>query len=410
MVSRRILLGGALSLAAARPSLARPPSLDPDADGEALWAQIQGAFDVDRTVINLNSGGCSPAPRAVHDAYVRDLRRANRLPPRVLWREQEPEIEGVRTELAREAGCDPEALAITRNASEALQIAQLGIDLKPGDEVIVSNLEYPRMVNTWAQRVRRDGIVVRTVPLSPSLSDPQQLVDAYAAAAGRRTRVVHVSHVPFMTGQVLPVAALCDWARQRGVFSIVDGAHAFAHVPVDVTEIGCDYYATSLHKWLMAPIGTGFLYVRPDRIAETWALQPAPAARDGDIRKFEAIGTHPAAGHNAIAQALSFHRQLGLARKNARLRRLRARWSDALRGLPGVVLHTPDDPRYGSGIGLVDLGGLPRQWVEALWAERILVQGINPGPFKGVRVSPNVFTTTGEIDRFVAVVRGLAQK
>lgn len=406
MLTRRTLLGSAAALSALGPACAgrRSSLLDPALDGDALWRAVQDAFDVDRTVINLNSGHCSPSPRSVHAAYKQELDRVNASPP---WRlgEQQEQKAAVRAELAQEAGCAPEELALTRGTSESMQIVQLGIPLSAGDEVLISEQDYPRMRNTWAQRARRDGIVVRTVSLPASMTDPQPLLDAYAAARTQRTRALLVSHVVFMTGQVLPVKALCAWARARGIVSIVDGAHAFAQVPVDLHDIGCDYYGTSLHKWLMAPLGTGFLYVRRDRIRETWALQPAPAYRDDDIRKFEAIGTHPPAGHSAIAAALAFHRQIGLARKSARLRQLRARWSDALRGLPGVTLHTPDHPDYGAGIGLVDLGGrLPSAVRQVLWERaRILSQGINPGAFRGIRVSPNLFTTTDEIDQFVAI-------
>ncbi len=388
---------------------APPPAAAPPDDAD-FWAEIQASFDLDRTMSNLNNGGCSPSPRVVHDAYQRALDHSNLAPSFTMWRQLEPGVEQVRRELAVEAGCEPEELAITRNASEALQIVQLGIDLAEGDEVLTTDQDYPRMRDTWAQRARREGVVVKTVSFPVPLTDPRALLDALEAARTERTRVVHVSHVVFLTGQVLPVADVCAWARQHGILSVVDGAHAFAHVPADLHAIGCDYYGTSLHKWLMAPIGTGFLYVRRDRIAPTWALQPAPASLDDDIRKFEAIGTHPAAAHNAVSEAIAFHRRIGFARKRARLVALRRRWMDPLSRDERFVVHTPDDARWAGAIGLVEVKGQePGDVVSELWRRaRIVATPIGHEQFEGVRVSPNVYTTLGELDRFVEIMRDIA--
>lgn len=418
MLSRRTLLAaaGALPalprLAAAAPRPPAPPATGPDEapEDEALWARVAGEFTLDRTVVNLNNGGCCPTPRVVHEALERYLDLSNTAPVYAMWQLLEPGVESVRRELAAEAGCDPEELAVTRNASEALQTAQLGLSLAPGDEVLTTDQDYPRMLDTWEQRVRRDGIVLKKVAFPVPLLDPAPLLDALRAALTPRTKVLHVSHVVFLTGQVLPVKALCAFAREHGLVSIVDGAHAFAHVPVDLHDLGCDYYGTSLHKWLLAPVGTGFLYVRRPRIRDHWPLTPAAASLAENIRKFEEIGTHPAANHDAVAEALVFHRGIGRARKHARVHALRRRAELGLAGLPNLRLHTPADPALSGAIGLVEVVGVePGKLTAALWERwRILATPITHPAFRGVRITPNVYTLPREIDVFVEAMRVLA--
>jgi len=315
---------------------------------ENYWREIQQAFTLDRTVINLNNGGCCPSPRVVHEAFKRYLDISNQAPVYHMWQILEPNIETVRRRLAAEFGCDPEEMAITRNASEALQIAQLGIDLNAGDEIVTTNQDYGRMLDTWDQRVQRDGVTLKKIsfPVPPASMD--DLADRLLGAVTARTKVLHFCHITNLTGQIFPVRRICDAARAKGIKTIVDGAHAFAHFPFRGSDLGCDYYGTSLHKWLLAPIGTGFLYVRRENIESLWPLQPASAKRAKDIRKFEEIGTHPAANHNAIAEALGFHEGIGSERKASRLRYLRNRWADRLRANPRIRIHTSMDPNWAS--------------------------------------------------------------
>jgi selenocysteine lyase/cysteine desulfurase len=326
-----------------------------------------------------------------------------------MWRVLEPRIESVRRELARELGCDPEELAITRNASEALQIAQLGIDLKPGDEVITTNQDYGRMLDTWEQRVRRDRIKLTKVsfPVPPRSHD--DLADRLLGAITPATKVLHFCHITNLTGQIFPVKKICDAARAKGVKTIVDGAHAFAHFPYSAADLGCDYYGTSLHKWLLAPIGTGFLYVRRENIEGLWPLTPANAGRAKDIRKFEEIGTHPAANHNAIAEALAFHDGIGSERKAARLRYLRNRWAERLKATGRFRIHTSLDPVQSCAIGTVQILGVDTgKAVQQLWDKwRIIATPINHAEYTGIRVTPNVYTTLEEIDTFSGAIEGL---
>jgi len=415
MTTRRAFmasLAGSVALPALRPDSLRrvldlgshraPASLG-GPDDEDYWSQIQRAFDCDRTMVNLNNGGCSPTPSHVLDQMIRDLRFSNELPVIHMWQTLEPRIESVRRELARTFGCDPEEMAITRNASEANEIMIFGLDLKRGDEVVVTNQNYPRMITSWEQRVRRDGIVLKQVSFQVPPPSPEYLLAQFQAAVTPRTRAIEVTHITNLTGQIMPVRELAQWARPRGIAVFVDGAHAFAHFPFTRDELDCDYYGTSLHKWLLAPIGTGFLYVRKDRQKSLWPLMAAPPSMDENIRKYEEIGTHPAANHNAVGVALTFHHAIGGERKAARLRYLRDRWARRLaRESDRVKILTPLDSKWGAGIGLLHVEGVaPGKLVGWLFERhRIVTTPINHPEFNGVRVTPNVYTTVDEVDLF----------
>ena len=377
---------------------------------ETFWREVQSAFTLDRTIINLNNGGVCPSPRVVHEALKRYLDISNQAPVYHMWQVLEPNIESVRRALAAEAGCDTEELAITRNASEALQIAQLGIDLAPGDEVLTTNQDYGRMLDTWEQRVRRDRIVLNKIafPVPPTQSD---LVARFEKAITPRTKVVHLCHITNLTGHIFPVRQICDIARARGIITVVDGAHAFGHFPFAIRDLNCDYYGTSLHKWLLAPIGTGFLYVRADRIAKTWPLQPAAASRAENIRKFEEIGTHPAANHNAIAEALVFHQGIGIERRVARMIYLRNRWVEQVKAEPRIRIHTSLRDGESGAIGTVQIVGMKTPEAAAkLWERwRIIATPIVHAEYEGLRVTPNVYTTLQEVDTFASALKTLAK-
>jgi selenocysteine lyase/cysteine desulfurase len=381
------------------------------AGDEDFWAEIQQAFQVDRSLVNLNNGGVSPSPKVVQDALRRFLEFSNQAPVYTMWRVLEPQIEGVRQRLAREFGCDPEELAITLNESEALVIVQLGLDLEPGDEILTTDQDYPRMLTTWDQRVRREGVVLRKISFPTPPPSMQDLYERFERAITPRTKVILFSHITNLTGQIFPAREISRLARRHGIASIVDGAHAFAHFPFKRDDLECDYYGTSLHKWLLAPIGTGFLYVRKDKIERLWPMMPAPEAMSTDIRKFEEIGTHPAANHNAIAEALTFHQGIGGERKVARLRYLRDRWMKRLDGQPGVKLNTSFDPAMSGGIGNVLIDGVaPPELTSWLWKTyRIIVTPIGHPAALGIRVTPNVYTTLDEVDRFAEAMELVIQ-
>ena len=397
---------------AASAAVADRPPAEVAAD-ETYWREIQQAFTLDRTFINLNNGYTCPSPRVVHEALKRYLDLSNQSPYTYMWQTLEPGIESVRRKLAAEAGCDPEEMAITRNSSEALQIAQMGIDLEAGDEVVTTEQDYPRMLTTWDQRQRRDGIKVVKVgfPVPPP-GGLAELKSRIEQAVTPRTKVIHFCHITNLTGQIFPVRDLARMARSKGIKTIVDGAHAFAHFPYKLRDLECDYYGVSLHKWLLAPVGTGFLYVRRENIASTWPLQAAPASKDSDIRKFEEIGTHPAANHNAIAEALQFHQAIGTERRAARMRYLRARWQTRVEKLAGVRILTSNDPEQSCGLVNVTIDGMDMNKVVAyLWnRHRIVVTtaGVEH-QYRGLRITPNIYTTLEEIDAFADAMDALVK-
>jgi isopenicillin-N epimerase len=376
------------------------------AGDENFWKKIGAAYGRDPKILNLNNGGVAPAPSAVLDAEIEAIRYSNQLPSYRMWHDLEPKIEDVRTRLAKMWSADPECIAITRNASESLQIAQFGIDLQSGDEVLTTSQDYPRMITAWQQRERREKIVLKQLDFSVPVNNPSDLAHLFEQGITPRTRVIHMSQVGFMTGQIFPIKEICAIARQRGIVSIVDGAHAFAHVPFQFSDLDCDFYGASLHKWLSAPIGTGMLYVRKDRIEKHWALMAAPPSMDKNIRKYEEIGTHPAAMHNATLQALEFHEQIGAERKFARLRYLKNRWAERLGRVPGAKVLVNLDADQSGAFGTIHFDTIePGKLGDALLSKyNIFVTPIVAPFLSGIRVSANVYTSATEIDRFCDAV------
>ncbi|MGD2120416.1 MAG: aminotransferase class V-fold PLP-dependent enzyme, partial [Gemmatimonadota bacterium] len=291
----------------------------------------------------------------------------------------------------------------TRNASEGLQILQFGFDLQRGDEVLTTTQDYPRMITTFRQRERREGVVMKQIEVPVPSENPAEVVRLFDQAITDRTRMILICHTINLTGQIFPVRELSELGRSRGIPVIVDGAHGLAHFDFKLSDLGCDYYATSLHKWLFAPHGTGLLYVKRDKIPDLWPLMAAPAGMDDNIRKYEEIGTHPAANYLAIGEALTFHQGLGGLRKEARLRYLRDYWANALLERDRFVLHTSQRPEFSCGIGTVQLEGVDsgelNNW---LWQNhKIITTSIKHAQFEGLRVTASVYTHLEELDRFV---------
>lgn len=373
---------------------------------EEFWFQIRQAFAVDPTIVNFNNGGCCPSPRIVQECLRRQIEFSNQAPSFYMWRNLEPEIEGVRRRLAASFGCDAEEMAITRNASEALEILLMGLPLAAGDEVLTTNQDYPRMITTLKQRERRDGIKLVQVKVPAAPATHAELVKAFENGITSKTKLILVSQVVFLTGQIYPVKDIVNLGRKHGIPVVVDGAHAFAQYEFTNQDLDCEYYGTSLHKWLMAPVGTGFLYVKKANIPKVWPLMAAVKEQDNDIRKFEEIGTHPAANHNAIGEALTFHELIGPARKEKRLRYLRSRWTDKLQDSRVFRFNTNLNREHSCALTNVEIIGMdPGKLAEWLLAKHdIFVTTIVMDDFRGIRVTPNVYTTVGEIDRFASAM------
>jgi len=372
------------------------------AGDESYWLEVQQAYTVNRTMVNLNNGGVSPAPQIVQQAMKRYLDVSNESTAYTMWRWLEPQRESVRQQLGRLFQCDPEELAVVRNASEGLQIAQCGFDLEAGDEILTTTQDYPRMITTYQQRERRDGVKLVQIQIPVPAEDDNEVVRRFEQGITSRTKIIHISHMINLTGQILPVKKVVQMARQRGIPVIVDGAHSFAHFPFIQADLDCDYFATSLHKWLCAPHGTGMMYVRKDKIKDLWPLQAAPASMDENIRKYEEIGTHPAANILAISEAIMFHNGIGAARKAARLVYLREHWMKQLENSDRVKFHTSRKPGLACGLANVQILGVDSAQLSDYLLNKynILTVAIKHPEFEGIRITPQVYTTIEELDRF----------
>ena len=395
-------------LLAASQSVADKPPAEVAKD-EFYWREIQLDFKLDRTIINLNNGFTCPTPRVALESEWRYMDMINMAP--IFY--QGPiadRIQTIRLRMAEEFGCDPEEMALTRGASESLQIAQNGIDLKAGDEVITTEQDYPRMLTTWDQRMRRENIKVTRLQF-PVPTTADDLCQRFEKAITPKTKVFHFCHVTNLTAQLFPVARISRLARSKGIVTIIDGAHALGHFPFKLRELECDAYGVSLHKWLLAPIGNGCLYVRKEMIPKFWPLQAAPEQQDDDIRKFEAIGTHPWAIRAALGEALAYHQAIGAERKAARLRYLNLRWVNALKAHPRVkVLTDFSEPPQAWGVAAVNIEGMDVRDLAKFLMDKYriivvpLVGGAPPNQvfeYQALRVSPNIYTTLEEIDTFI---------
>lgn len=379
---------------------------------EDYWATIQQAFSVTRGIVNLNNGGVSPSPRMVTEAFVRYTWQQEDATAYTMWQILEPQSETVRTGLAEVFGCSAEEIAITRNASESLEILLMGLDFKSGDEILTSTQDYPRMITTLKQRELREGLKLNLIKIPIAPNNVDDIATAFERAVTPKTKLILVSHQINLTGQILPVRKVCEMARSKGIETIVDGAHAFAQFDFKRDDLQCDYYGTSLHKWIYAPKGTGMLYVKKDKIAKVWALMASEDKNKNDIRKFEEIGTHSAAMRLAIGESILFHNAIGGKRKEERLRYLSRYWMNKLKDVPKVGFNTSFDPKQSCAIANFKIDGIDPVAIGGylMSKHKIFTTPIVHEEFTGIRITPNVYTTLWELDRFCEIVESIARK
>jgi selenocysteine lyase/cysteine desulfurase len=380
-----------------------------DLPEEDFWEWVRFQFPRHPTLINLNNGGVSPHPKPVQEMLWRLELAANEAPAYIMWRVQDRK-ELLRQRLAELAGADPEEIAIVRNTTEALETVIFGLDLRRGDEVIAAESDYPSMVAAWQQRERRDGIKVRWVRLPLPTDDEESLTRPYLEAITPRTRVLHLTHLINWTGQVVPLTRLCAEARRRGIFTIVDAAHSFAHLVYRFSELGCDAMGVSLHKWLCAPFGTGLLYMRKEKIQEVWPLFAAPSDRKADdIRKFEHLGTRSIPVEQAILAAIDFHEAIGAQRKYERLVALRRYWLQKALQIPGVRSLTPET--LAGGLATIQMEGWepPKLADYLLEKHQIITTAIDWKGIQGLRITPHIYTRFSELDRLLEALHKARQ-
>lgn len=377
---------------------------------EDYWATIQQAYTVNPSIINLNNGGVSPAPRVVQQALDRYNQLANEGPSYFMWRILDQGREPLREKLAALAGCLPEEIAINRNATEALNTVIYGLDLKSGDEVIGTKQDYPNMIQAYKQRAMRDGIIYKQISFDFPIENDEEIVKGFAAAITSKTKIIHVTHMVNWVGQVLPVRKICDMAHANGIEVVVDGAHSFGLLDFKIPDLHCDYFGTSLHKFLSAPIGSGMMWIRKDHIEKIWPLTCNSEPRSADIRKFETLGTRSFPIEQAIGEAINFHEAIGGKRKEERIRYLKNYWAQKVQGVPKVKLHTSLKAPYSCAIcGLSITGMKPNEVDAALWGKyKIHVTSIVWENISCVRITPHVYTTLADMDKLVKAVTEIA--
>jgi selenocysteine lyase/cysteine desulfurase len=380
------------------------------AEDEPFWALVRSKYRLKPDYINLENGYFSMQSEPVLEAFVGRVREINYEASYYMRTRQYDDKLAVRTRLAAMAGCSPAELIITRNTTESLDTVIAGIDWKAGDEAVMAAQDYGAMLDMFALQAKRYGIVNRIVslPLDPKSDD--ELVQLYENAITPKTRLLMVSHMVNITGQILPVRAIVDMANAKGVEVMVDGAHTFAQIDFRIPDLACDYFGASLHKWLGTPLGAGILYVRADRIAKLWPIYADASMADTDIRKLNHTGTHPVHTDLSIEPAIAFHEMIGIGRKEARLRYIQNYWTSRVRGTPRVMVNTPVDPHRSCAIANVGISGIaPAALAKTLLDKyHVWTVAIDTANVHGVRVTPQVFTTTAELVTFVRALKELA--
>lgn len=408
----RTVGGGSLGLLFGADRLAAYSQLAPDqlARDEAFWATIRGKYRLKPDYINLENGYYSMQAEEVLDAFIAKVRDINLSASYYMRTRQFDDKLAVRRRLAAMAGCSADELIITRNTTESLDTVIAGYDWKPGDEAIMARQDYGAMLDMFGLQAKRHGMVNRIVSLPIDPKSDAEIVELYANAITPRTKLLMVAHMVNISGQILPVRKIADMAHLKGVDVMVDGAHAFAQLDFAIPALGGDYYGASLHKWLGTPLGAGLLYVRADKIAGLWPIYGDAGAADTDIRKLNHTGTHPVHTDLAIMNAIDFHESIGTVRKEARLRYLQNYWTDKVRGMPRIVLNTPTDRHRSCAIANVGIEGLkPGELAKTLLDRyRVWTVAIDTANIQGVRITPQVFITPADLDRFVLALRELA--
>lgn len=380
------------------------------AQDEDFWTTIRNQYITSTDIINLNNGGVSPQPLPVQEAHINMYKYCNEAPSHYMWHILDKKREPMRQKLADLAGCTPEEIAINRNTTEGLNTIIFGLNLKAGDEVVLSKYDYPNMTNAWLQRQKRDGIKLNWVDLDLPEEDDDAIVKKFEAAITPQTKIVHITHLINWTGQILPARKIADMAHKYGCEVVVDASHSFAHIEYKITDLDCDYYATSLHKWLCAPFGTGFMFIKKEKIKNVWALLSAPIPDADNIGKFECIGTRSFPAEMAISNAIDFQLMIGNQRKHERLQYLKNYWYQKVEKLPGVKLYTSTKPEYACAIATLGIAGwAPLEIVNKLMTDKkIHTTNAEHEAVNGVRITPHVYTSLKELDLLIECITEMA--
>jgi len=405
-------LGATLNFAHLRSAVAAVEGMDPKqvAGDEDFWRAVRGDYSIKPDYINLENGYYCFMPQQTLEHQIQHMRRVNYEGSYYMRNSRQKNKRLVAARIGEIVGCSAEEIAITRNTTESLDLIIGGMNWKEGDEAVMAEQDYGAMLNHFKFVARRYGVVNRLVSVPNHPRDDDEIVDLYASAITDKTRLLMVCHMINITGQILPIRKICDMAHARGVEVMVDGAHAYSHIRFQMKDLDCDYYGTSLHKWLSAPLGSGMLYVRKEKIDTVWPLLAEGELEPNDILRLNHVGTDPVHVDLGILNAIEYQNAIGLERKEARLKFLQHYWTSKLRGLPRVVINTPADMNRHGGIGNVGIEGIdPRELADTLFNDyRIFTVGIDRPGVRGLRITPNLYTTTEELDALVSAITELS--
>jgi selenocysteine lyase/cysteine desulfurase len=376
---------------------------------EDFWNQVRGGYKLKPDYINLENGYYCFLPQETLENHINHIREVNYQGSYYMRTVQVENKRKTAARLAKLAGCSPEELVITRNTTESLDLIISGQDWKPGDEAIMAEQDYPAMLNMFKQVAKRYGMTNKIISVPNHPKDDDEIVSLYEQAITPKTKLLMVCHMINITGQILPVRKICDMAHRRGVKVMVDGAHAFAHIKFSIPDLNCDYYGSSLHKWLSVPLGAGLLYVKKENISSVWPLLAPYEMKEDDIYRLNHTGTIPVHTDLAINNAIDYYEKIGAERKEARLRYLQNYWTSRVRNLPHIVVNTPADQTRCCGIANVGVKNMkPKDLAETLMNKyKIYTVAIDSANVHGCRITPNIYTTTQELDMFVKALKEL---
>lgn len=410
MESRKKFLKKSLLLGALAPfstSILKSFSNTNFSEGEEFWKDIRQQFKLSPEIINLNNGAVSPQPICVQNTHIKNYEFCNPAPSYFMWQKLDEQREPLRKKFADFCGVEVDEIAFNRNTTEGLSNIIFGLNLKAGDEVVVSNFDYPFALNAWKQRALRDNIKLNWVKLNLPEEDENTIVEKYISAINPQTKIIHLTHVINWTGQIIPVRKIADAAQKKGCEIIVDGAHSFAHINFKISDLNCHYFAASFHKWLCAPFGTGFMYIMKNKIEKLYPLLSSYEPQSNNIRKFETLGTRSFAAEMAVDTALDFHNLIGSERKENRLRELKNYWVLKAQQLPNFISHTSLKNEFSCGMATFSLKFKKAEDIVAyllneskIHTSTILWEGMN-----AVRISPSIYNSFSELDLLVDTLK-----
>jgi selenocysteine lyase/cysteine desulfurase len=377
---------------------------------DKFWNQIRSQYMLKPDYINLENGFYNFIPQPTLEKYIQHIRDINYQGSYYMRTVQRDNKKRMAAKLAAVAGCSPEELIITRNTTESLDLVIAGQDWKAGDEALMAIQDYGSMLDMFEQVSKRYGVVLNKVSIPNLPASDEEIVSLYEKAITPKTKLLMIPHMVNITGHILPVRKICDMAHSKGVEVMVDGAHAFAHIQYKISELDCDYYGTSLHKWMSVPLGAGFLFVKKEKIAKTWPLIGDGTKDLSDIRRLNHIGTHACATDLTIEDAIDFYNMIGAERKEKRLRYIQQYWTSRVKNVPKIIINTPTDDKRSCGIANVGIAGMtPADLAKRLMDEhKIFTVAIDTANVHGCRITPNVYTSLEELDAFVAALKKLA--